>query len=274
MKKKGNVWIKTLVFGMLAGLAGCSAPSVDDKVVQGLQKLDGQAEYAMDVDWELNTKTDWKNDNDAQKTLVWKSGDAIYEYDRFFIDGGLEKAEIMKTVDHDTTILTLVPEGKEDMVVESVMKASNLDEPFLRPLLELLLFPLDLDAQGNITIPSMFRRDDFNTEFRLVLTELTPFANTYASEFCQRHLDPGDPEPTWGPYHMIYDFTTEKSRFTQIDIDEESAGWLGTREFHINQKGTVTFPVFTMTSSQKRTVEALFARPVQKGDRVELKVLG
>lgn len=274
MKKKGNVWIKTLAFGMLAGLAGCSAPSVDDKVVQGLQKLDGQAEYAMDVDWELNTKTDWKNDNDAQKTLVWKSGDAIYEYDRFFIDGGLEKAEIMKTVDHDTTILTLVPEGKEDMVVESVMKASNLDEPFLRPLLERLLFPLDLDAQGNITIPSMFRRDDFNTEFRLVLTELTSFANAYADEFRQRHLDPGDPELTWGPYHMIYDFKTEKDRFAQIDIDEESAGRLGTREFHINQKGTVTFPPFAMTSSQKRTVEALFARPVQKGDRVELEVLG
>ena len=38
-EKKGNVWIKTLAFGMLAGLAGCSAPSVDDKVVQGLQNL-------------------------------------------------------------------------------------------------------------------------------------------------------------------------------------------------------------------------------------------
>ena len=122
MKKKGNVWAKALTLGMLAGLAGCSAPSVDDKVVQGLHKLDAQAEYAMDVDWELNTKTDWKNDNDAQKTLVWKSGGAIYEYDRFFMDDGLEKAEIMKTVDHDTTILTLVPDGKGDTVVESVMK--------------------------------------------------------------------------------------------------------------------------------------------------------
>ena len=107
-------------------------------------------------------------------------------------------------------------------------------------------------------IPSMFKRSDYNTEFRLKLQELTPFAWQHTDDF-RHHYEIGQKSDlSWEPTHMIYDFVTKNGRFVQIDIDEESIGYLDRSIFTVSGQGTVTFPSFALSVSEKEQVEKIF----------------
>ncbi len=250
---------KVLIFCLAVLLSGCSivSPSVDDKIRRAIHALDRQSEYTMEVEWIRNLQIDWTDGFDQETISVWKEGDAVYETHALYYEKKLEHVTLFRTTEKQTSMIEIVP-LENTMAVRSKETTDPLKQPFLHPLFELLEFPLEADETGEIMIPSMFKRSDYNTEFRLKLQELTPFAWQHTDDF-RHHYEIGQKSDlSWEPTHMIYDFVTKNGRFVQIDIDEESIGYLDRSIFTVSGQGTVTFPSFALSVSEKEQVEKIF----------------
>lgn len=250
---------KVLIFCLAVLLSGCSivSPSVDDKIRRAIHALDRQSEYTMEVEWIRNLQIDWTDGFDQETISVWKEGDAVYETHALYYEKKLEHVTLFRTTEKQTSMIEIVP-LENTMAVRSKETTDPLKQPFLHPLFELLEFPLEADETGEIMIPSMFKRSDYNTEFRLKLQELTPFAWQHTDDF-RHHYGIGQKRDlSWEPTHMIYEFVTKNGRFVQIDIDEESIGYLDRSYFTVSGQGTVTFPSFVLSVSEKEQVEKMF----------------